>query len=214
MELSGEIFTPGLVVRNTTHANTWFGVGELDGSYTARVREIASILGNVGRCDVTNNIYGAKWSKLIGNTMTMGPFGLLGLRNYEVIPLPGVYDLCVQLGKESRAVGSAIGYKLDPVFGLRADEFWDTKNEVEVTIMNALMEKVSRSRTAPIHDHMKGRKSEMEYIPGVVCRKGRELGIPTPFNDAVLELDRQINAGEITMDLSNLDRLKAMVGQS
>jgi len=33
MELSGEIFTPGLVVRNTTHANTWFGVGELDGSY-------------------------------------------------------------------------------------------------------------------------------------------------------------------------------------
>jgi 2-dehydropantoate 2-reductase len=214
MELSGEIFTPGLVVRNTTHANTWFGVGELDGSVTARAREVASILGKVGRCDVTNNIYGAKWSKLIGNTMTMGPFGLLGLRNYEVIPLPGVYDLCVQLGKESRAVGSAMGYTLDPVFGLRADEFWDTKNEVEVTIMNALMDKVSRSRTAPIHDHMKGRKSEMEYIPGVVCRKGKELGIPTPFNDAVLELDRQINAGKIKMDISNLDRLKSMVGPS
>ena len=214
MELSGEIFTPGLVVRNTTHKNTWFGVGELDGAYTERVREIAALLGNVGRCDVTNNIYGAKWSKLIGNTMTMGPFGLLGLRNYEVLPLPGVYDLCVELGKESRAVGSAMGYTLDPVFGLRADEFWDPKNEVEVTIMNALMEKVSRSRTAPIHDHMKGRKSEMEYIPGVVCRKGRELGVPTPFNDAVLELDRQINAGEIKMDLSNLERLKAMVGQS
>jgi 2-dehydropantoate 2-reductase len=214
MELSGEVFTPGLVVRNTTHANTWFGVGELDGSYTPRVQEIAAILGNVGRCDVTNNIYGAKWSKLIGNTMTMGPFGLLGLRNYEVLPLPGVYDLCVQLGRESRAVGSAMGLKLDPVFGLRADEFWDTRNEVEVTIMNALMEKVSRSRTAPIHDHIKGRKSEMEYIPGVVCRKGRELGVPTPFNDAVLEIDRQINAGEIKMDLSNLDRLKAMVAKS
>jgi len=32
MELSAEIFTPGLVKRNTTHMTTWFAVGELDGS--------------------------------------------------------------------------------------------------------------------------------------------------------------------------------------
>jgi 2-dehydropantoate 2-reductase len=72
MELSAEIFTPGLVKRNTTHQTTWFAVGELDGFYTPRVKEIAEILGRVGRCDVTNNIYGAKWTKLIANTMTMG----------------------------------------------------------------------------------------------------------------------------------------------
>ena len=32
---------------------------------------------------MTSNIYGAKWTKLIANTMTMGPFSLLGLRNVE-----------------------------------------------------------------------------------------------------------------------------------
>jgi 2-dehydropantoate 2-reductase len=66
----------------------------------------------------------------------------------------------------------------------------------------------SRSRTAPIHDHLKGRKSEMEFITGIVSRKGRELGIPTPSNDAVLEIDRRINRGEIKMDRSNFDLLK------
>jgi 2-dehydropantoate 2-reductase len=66
----------------------------------------------------------------------------------------------------------------------------------------------SRSRTAPIHDHIKGRKSEMEYITGIVTRKGRELGIATPFNDAVLEIDRKINRGEIRMDASNYELLK------
>jgi hypothetical protein len=30
----------------------------------------------------------------------------------------------------------------------------------------------------------------MEYIPCVVSRRSRELGIPTPFNDAVVEIDR------------------------
>jgi hypothetical protein len=49
----------------------------------------------------------------------------------------------------------------------------------------------------------------MEYITGLVSRKGRELGIPTPFNDAVMEIDRQINTGELPMDVSNYERLLA-----
>ncbi len=215
MELSGEIFTPGLVQRNTPRDGTWFGVGELDGSVTPRVREIAEILGHVGRCDVTNNIYGAKWSKLIGNTMTMGPFGLLGVKNFDAMPLPGMRDISVELGKESRLVGQAMGIRIEPVFGLRADEFWDPKQEVEVTIMQSLMEKVGgRARTAPVHDHFKGRQSEMPYIPGVVSRKGKELGVPTPCNDAVVEIDRRINAGEIEMGVANLDLLKQLIGKT
>ena len=212
MELSAEIFTPGLVKRNTTHQSTWFAVGELDGSYTPRVREIESILSHVGRCDVTNNIYGAKWTKLIANTMTMGPFGLLGLGNSEAAALPGMFDISVKLGKESLAVGTALGYRIEPIFGLRADEFAGSSDENLVTAMKTLLSHVSRGRTAPIHDHLKGRKSEMEFISGVVSKKGRELGIPTPGNDAVVEIDRQINTGQIKMDRSNFELLKARVG--
>jgi 2-dehydropantoate 2-reductase len=212
VELSAEIFTPGLVQRNTTHKGTWFSVGELDGYFTERVKEIQSIMSHVGRCDVTNNIYGAKWTKLIANSMTMGPHGLLGLRNGEAAVLPGMADIAVALGRESLAVGAASGYRIEPIFGLRADEFAGSSDENLVTARNTLMHHVGgRSRTAPIHDHIKGRRSEMEFITGLVSRKGRELGIPTPFNDAVRELDRRINAGEIPMDPSNFEHLKKAV---
>ena len=211
LELSAEIFTPGLVKRNTARATTWFAVGELDGFYTPRVQEIAALLGNVGRCDVTNNIYGAKWTKLIANTMTMGPFGLLGLPNSEAASLPGMFDISVRLGRESLAVGAALGYRVEPIFGLRADEFAGSSDENLVTAMKTLLGHVSRGRTAPIHDHIKGRRSEMEFIPGVVARKGRELGIPTPCNDAVVELDRQINRGLLKMDRSNFERLQERI---
>ena len=211
MELSAEIFTPGLVKRNTTHKTTWFAVGELDGLYTPRVKEIAALLGHVGRCDVTNNIYGAKWTKLIANTMTMGPFGLLGLGNTDAANVPGMFEVSVQLGRESAAVGAALGYRTEAIFGLRADEFAGSSDENLVTAMKTLLGHVSRGRTAPIHDHIKGRRSEMEYISGVVSKKGRELGIATPFNDAVVEIDRAINRGEIKMDRSNFDLLKQRV---
>lgn len=209
IELSAEIFTPGLVQRNTTHQGTWFAVGELDGFYTPRVQEIQSILSHVARCDVTGNIYGAKWTKLIANTMTMGPHGLLGLRNVEAVELPGMTDIAVQIGRESLAVGTALGYRVEPIFGLRADEFAGSNEENLVTARQTLMKHVGgRSRTAPIHDHIKGRRSEMEYISGLVSRKGKEMGIPTPGNDAVVEIDRQINEGTLRMDRGNFELLK------
>jgi 2-dehydropantoate 2-reductase len=211
LELSAEIFTPGLVKRNTTRTTTWFAVGELDGFYTPRVKEIESILSKVGRVEVTNNIYGAKWTKLIANTMTMGPFGLLGLGNRDAAALPGMFDMSVKLGKESLAVGAALGYRMEPIFGLRADEFAGSGEENLVTAMKTLLGHVSNGRTAPIHDHIKGRKSEMEFISGVVSRKGKELGIPTPHNDAVVEIDRQINTRVIEMDASNFELLKERV---
>jgi 2-dehydropantoate 2-reductase len=208
VELSAEIFTPGLVKRNTTHDTTWLAIGELDGFYTDRVKELESILKHVGRCDVTNNIYGAKWTKLIANTMTMGPFGLLGLGNRDASSLPGMFDVSVKLGLESLAVGKALGYRIEPIFGLRADEFGGSDEENLVTAMKQLLKHITNGRTAPIHDHMKGRTSEMEFIPGVVSREGRKHGIPTPYNDAVVEIDRMINRRELPMDPSNFELLK------
>lgn len=212
VELQAELFTPGQIQRNTTRKGSWFNVGELDGSLTPRIREIAAIMGKVGRCDITNNIYGAKWTKLIANTMTMGPFSLLGLRNVEACALPGMFDISVKLGRESLAVGAALGYRMEPLFGLRADEFAGSSDENLITTMKTLMSHVGGGRTAPIHDHLKGRNSEIEYISGLVARKGRELGINTSANEVVTTIDRQINRGEITMGAANYSLLQAGVG--
>jgi 2-dehydropantoate 2-reductase len=122
-------------------------------------------------------------------------------------------EIGMMAGRESLAVGTAMGYRTEPVFGLRADEFAGSGDEIIETAMTTLLTHVGgRSRTAPIHDHIKGRRSEMEFIPGVVSRKGRELGIPTPCNDAVLELDRMINRGELKMGVANFELLKSKLG--
>ncbi|MGI9379555.1 MAG: ketopantoate reductase family protein, partial [Methyloligellaceae bacterium] len=79
VELSAEIFTPGIVKRDTKREGTWFGLGELDGSVTPRLDRARKIMENVAKINITENIEGAKWTKLICNTMTMGPIGLTGL---------------------------------------------------------------------------------------------------------------------------------------
>jgi 2-dehydropantoate 2-reductase len=212
VELSGDIFTPGIVKRDTTREKTWFGLGELDGSITPRLEESKAIMDNVAQITLTGNIEGAKWTKLICNSMTMGPIGLTGLKNWDARELPGMFEMSVALGRESMAVGKALGYELEPVFGMSAEEFSGASDEVLIRAMETLMSHVGKdSVTAPIHDHIKGRKSEMSFINGLVARKGEEFDIPVGCNAAVAEIDRRINEGEIEMDPSNFGLLKSMV---
>ena len=87
-------------------------------------------------------------------------------------------------------------------------------NSIEnlITTMKTLMSHVGGGRTAPIHDHLKGRTSEIAFISGLVSAKGRELGIATPANDAVTAIDHQINRREIIMDAANYALLRGKIG--
>lgn len=213
VELSAEIYEPGFVQRDTTRAGTWFGVGELNGAISDRVEEIADLLRRSAKVSVTENILGAKWTKLVANSMTMGPFGLFGLKNWDAAALPGMTEISLGLGRESAAVGAGLGYRLEPIFGLSAEDFAGSNDQVLVTAMRTLHNHVGRdATTATVQDQLKGRRTELEHITGTVVHKGREVGVPTPVNDAVLDLGRQIGAGTRPMDPSNLDTLKSMLG--
>ena len=212
VELSAEIWEPALVQRDTTREGTWFAVGELDGSVTARVEEVAAMLRHSARVDVTGNILGAKWSKLVVNSMTMGPYTLLGLKNWEASALPGMTEISVRIGRESVAVGEGLGYRLEPIFGMSAEQFSGEGDDMLVNAIRVLHGHIGKdATTATVQDQKKGRRTELEHITGTVVRKGREVGVPTPANDAVLQMAGEIDRGERAMDPANLDALKTLL---
>ena len=66
MNFSADLFEPGRV--------RFFGpgdffVGEIDGTVTTRVRDLAGMLSAWGRVEVTDNIWGYLWSKLAYGAM-------------------------------------------------------------------------------------------------------------------------------------------------
>jgi len=80
------------------------------------------------------------------------------------------------------------------------------------TILGHLGKKGSRSaRGVVLQDFLKGRKTETEFLNGHIARKGREAGIPTPANDAVVKLCRRIERGELKPSASNVDIVARML---
>jgi len=212
VELSAEVFSPGIVQRNTARKGTWFGLGELHGRITPRLEEIRKILNCVGKASLTPNIWGAKWTKLIANCMLQAPIGILGLYEWEAEEIPQVFEFCIKLGREATAVGTALGYTIEAIYGLSLEDFLGSTDQVLEKNLRTLISHIGRkARNSVLQDHLKGRYSEVDFLNGLVVRKGREVNVPTPLNEAVTQMTKEIRVGALKPDRSNLPLLEKML---
>lgn len=204
VELSSEIFTPGIVQRNTPPEKTWFGLGSMDESTAGREVEIEELLKHVGKVSLSSNILSAKWMKLVINTMCLGPLAMMGLTLYEAIRVPGVRELIMKAGTEALTVGQSLGHTVEPIFGLKPEDVTDTNQLLEKLFDKLAADVGPAARDCVLQDHLKGRYSEVDMINGLVVEESERQGRTAPANAAIVEITRRIQAGELKPDPSNL----------
>ena len=210
VELSSEMFEPGLVQRDTDHTTTRFILGELDGKITPRVKEIAQIMSVVGRIETSDNIWGAKWTKLLFNTMNSSLGAISGIKSAEMIQDPKNVDFAIKMGKEAIQVGMALGYSLE-LFGMTAADFISAADDTLRKLLYKINSDIGPDQhTAVEQDLMKGRTSEVgDYLNGLVIRKGREMNVPTPCNEALVSVVKQVEQGKLKREPATLEMVLA-----
>ena len=215
MELSAEMYEPGQVKRNTDRSHTWFALGELHGRITPRLEEISQILSVVGTTQVTSNIWGAKWTKLSVNSMSQALSGILGMLEGEMVQDPKILEFCVGLGRECLQVGAALGYSVEPIFGLKPEEFMGTSDEALKKHLITLLGHIGKTaRNSTVQDLMKGRQCEVDFMNGLVVKKGREANLKTPMNEAVVSLTKQVEQNTLKAGRSNFALLEKLITHS
>ncbi|MBI2907132.1 MAG: 2-dehydropantoate 2-reductase [Chloroflexi bacterium] len=203
--LSADVFEPGRVNRNTNQIETKFVLGDLDGRITPRLEEAAQILGHAGQTRITTNIWGAKWSKLMFNGMYATFRGALGATKQEMLDDPKVMDMVAKLAVEAAHVATALGYTLEPILGLTSEDLKQlTEDTFRKFMLKVFGDTDSKSTSMVQQDIAKGRLTETDLINGLIARKGQEANVPTPANQALNAVMRQIEEGALQPGLSNL----------
>ena len=82
--------------------------------------------------------------------------------------------------------------------------------EVEAE-MAASVKFLTGGRPSMLQDVMRGRRTEIDHLNGYVVAEGRRLGVPTPFNQAVVDLYRKHGVGRLRPDPRNLEPLLALL---
>ncbi|MEJ8825899.1 2-dehydropantoate 2-reductase [Variovorax humicola] len=205
--LAAELVAPGQIVRNSPlgdEKKAGMRVGELHGQVTPRARTIAALLAHGDTCKVTQNLWGERWSKLTINAMRNGVCALTGLTGKERDMNEVARDLTIRLGSSSIRVGQALGLALEPVGGLdldllaRADVDASARDAITRMIMEVASSRSDGQRPSMGQDIRKGRRTETEYINGLVARRGEEVGIDVTCHRRVNEIIKRIEKGELS----------------
>lgn len=209
----GELLGPGHAWRNRGLDVRYYTLGELGGQLTPRLERVAAILGDAGKTATTTNIRGAKWTKLVSNCVSAALSGLVDARkrSWDLIDDPAYRRVSATLYKEGAAVGAALGYAMEPLFGMTAEELLRSPDEVLGPFIAAKSRGASKGAINMIQQDLgKGRPTEVVgYLNGLMVRKGRQAGIPTPANAAMTSLYVRLERGEIQPGRANLELLES-----
>ena len=205
VELSSEMFTPGVVKRNTPPSKAWIGLGSLDPAADHRLDEARTLLAHVAKAEIVPDIQSAKWTKLVVNAMCLGPCAMVGQTIYDAIQLPGMRDLVIEIAEEAVRVGDDLGYPVQPIFGLTKADLAGSNRPME-KLFDKLVGDIGpgRGRNTVLQDLIKGRLSEVDMINGFVAEQARRRGREAPANARVAEIVERIRAGDLKPEPANM----------
>ena len=217
----GHVTRGGAVGRERGH--DVFRAGEFSGALSPRVQALSEMLACIDGSFATANLWGERWSKLATNCMGNTLAAMSGVAGGDLAKMtPRFAVLRDEVAHELVTVGSALGVHIEPISGKTANE-WLAHVTDPSSAANAAPAAEAPSHghdgptypsswpTSTLQDVIKGRRSEVDYLNGYVSKRGRELGIETPVNDAIVRVLKQVDYGELPADPSNVDRVWQLV---
>jgi 2-dehydropantoate 2-reductase len=199
---------PGLINREVPREGTWLSVGSVEGPVTKRVEQVHELLSHAAQVEITEDIRSAKWMKLLANIPEMLPSGILGAPLVEAANDTEVRAAMDHASREAYAVAKALGVTFTPSLGIDKDAVPDS-DQYALDLLDAVLARFSQptTRVAVLQDWDKGRRAELDAFSGYVVKKGAEIGMPTPVNQAILDLALRIESGDLTPSWDNKDLL-------
>ncbi|PIP18588.1 MAG: 2-dehydropantoate 2-reductase [Candidatus Omnitrophica bacterium CG23_combo_of_CG06-09_8_20_14_all_41_10] len=156
-------------------------IGRIDGKMTAQMRSIREIFNRVGlEAKISRDIKGLIWSKLIVNVGINALTAITRLQNGRLAEFEGTRRIMREAVTEAIRIAKRKRIKLT---------FDDPLAKVE-----AVAEATSTNISSMLQDVLRKKRTEIDFINGVIVRQGHELGIPVPVNQMLVDLVKTIEA--------------------
>jgi 2-dehydropantoate 2-reductase len=168
--LSSAVEAPGVIRQISQFRRIVFG--ELAGGKSERIQSIYEVLNGTGiTVEISEDIQKVLWTKLVFITAVSSIGSLTRLPMGDFRSVPETRILLSNLMQEVESLARAQGVNLDGDVVRKWLEFIDNS--------------APHIRPSMQLDVEAGHRTELESMIGVVGRKGRELGVPTPAADFV-----------------------------
>jgi 2-dehydropantoate 2-reductase len=159
-------------------------IGELMGHESERLLAIKDLFTTAGiPCQLSKDIRRSKWEKMCWNCVFNPITVLINDSVARALDHPELFAVIRQIVGEVTAVSAAVKVPL-PL-------------DMPERVVKATQE-IRDIHTSMYDDWKAGRPTEIAYLNGYIVEKGRELGIPTPVNEALTAMIKAVTEKEQT----------------
>lgn len=178
------------------------------GKADERLQKIQEYLECMGKVEIEENFVGARWSKLIINSAFSGVSTFTGLTFGEIskhklgkrVALEVIQE-CIRVCNAAKITPEKIqGHDIIQLLGYR-NPF---KKALALFLLPIAMKKHAKLVSSMLQSLRQGKKCEIDYIDGVVCRFGQKYAVSTPVCDKICGLVHQIEDGTRQISTDNL----------
>ncbi len=176
-------------------------IGELDGKKTDRIVQLKEILDHIGGTEISDNLPGTKWSKLVINSTFSGLSAACNGTYGDVLDHPVLLRAAIHTMQEVVEVGHAHGitFAMMSTFEPAAYATLDDIDEKLITVPR-LMHGSRDLEASMLQDLQKGQPTEIRFINGIVTMYGKTYDIATPFNSLIQEIVEEAQAAKTVPD--------------
>jgi 2-dehydropantoate 2-reductase len=209
---------PGLIHRGAGKggsAHTVFRAGEVHGRITQRAQEVCRLVAYADSAKVTANLWGERWSKLVTNAMANGLAACTGLTAAEMLRNDPIRHFSTRIGSEAIRVGQALGYALEEIYHIPPETIARAGEGDEAAMRACDEERFRQSkrtaegqRPSMGQDMQKGRRTEIEFLNGLVVREGEKVGLPCRANAVLTDTVKRVERGELKPDPRHITELR------
>ncbi|MBK8276781.1 MAG: 2-dehydropantoate 2-reductase [Nitrospira sp.] len=159
-------------------------IGELMGYESDRLLAIRDVFASANiACHLSKDIRRSKWEKMCWNCVFNPITVVIDDHVAKALDHPEMTGVIRQIVGEVAAISAAMKVPL-PL-------------DMAERVVKATQE-IRDIHTSMYDDWKAGRRTEIDYLNGFIVQKGRELGIPTPVNEALTAMIKTITEKEPT----------------
>lgn len=187
-----------------------FVIGSLDRPSEGSLPRIKQMLDEVAPTRISGNIMGELYAKLIVNACINSLGVIAGKKLGELLAMKRARQVFTTIMREAMAVAAAAGIKVERGGGGKLDYYRFLEGDGVLSqmkrdfLVRVIGFKYRRIKSSSLQSLERGRKTEVDYLNGYICAQGRQHGVPTPINDAVVRMIKEIEGAQRRMTPENL----------
>ena len=203
------LLEPGVVELTSEPDSLSFGLGSFTGKTNAHFDEVKRLLELMCPVEVEDNFIGVRWSKLLINAAFSGMSTVTGGTFGEAAETKSSRPMVQMIIQECIDVAEKAGIKIAPVQGKNITALFGFKTAIKKKISFMLIplgiKKHRLLKAIMLQDIEHGKKTEVDFINGIVVEYGKKYCVPTPYNKKVVEIVHDIEDGKLKPSFDNVE---------